>query len=252
MDPAVTRARFPQRLAVVLLASCLLYPVNAGAHLFLTAETLDGALERIAEWHAAAGEQDDEAVQNEALYQLGEAAWELTALMNEEVRAHGLGQQALMTEGIERARAFGLDIAWSEDHQRFFYDGEAYRRYLSRAPDGPFAAESRYRLIELDFYLGVSKSIEALEAKAASKREFLEEYPDFHARARVGIFLGIDYRDLYRLCLERDDTDCEDEYAPLAVEQFRKVATAHADSDSGEVARRLMTRTQHEIEISLR
>ncbi|MGH8222821.1 MAG: hypothetical protein ACREQZ_07590 [Woeseiaceae bacterium] len=236
--------------AVPMLVGCLLFAGNAGAHLFLTTETLRDALERIGERHAAIAGQGTEVANPEALYRLGEAARELAELMNEQVRAHGLGEQALMTEGIERAKAFGVDIAWSDDHQRFFYDGDAYRGYLQRAPDGPLAADSRYRLIELDFYLGPSDSIDGLEENAEGKREFLESYPDYPVRARIGIFLGIDYRDLYRLCLERDDADCEDVYARLAIEQFRKIASEHADSDSddGELAMRLLSRTQSEIE----
>lgn len=216
--------------------------------MLLTAETLDDALARIGELHTLIGEQGDRADDQEALYLLGDAAWQLAELMNEEVRVHGLEQQALMTEGTERAKAFGVEITWSEDHQRFFYDGDAYHRYLLRAPDGPFAADSRYRLIELDFYRAAADNIAALEDKAKNKREFLEAYPDFPAKARVNIFLGIDYRDLYRLCLAADDVDCEETYARLAIEQFRKVASGYADSDSGEIAAQLLVRTQSEID----
>ena len=235
-------------LGRILLFCCLLHAVDAGAHLFLTAETLEDALERIGELRKAASQQGDERVDHEPLYRLGEAAWELTEMMNEEVRAHGLEQRTLMTEGIERAEALGISLSWSDDHQRFFYDGEAYRRYLELAPEGAFAADSRYRLIELDFYLGPADSIEALEAKAKKEREFLEAYPYFPASARIGLFLGIDYRDLYRLCLERGDTGCAKEYAKRAIEQFQAIAEAHPESDSGEIARRLLRRTQSEIE----
>lgn len=233
---------------VLLLLGCLFHAVNAGAHLFLTSETLDDALAQIGEWHSAIGDLDGGATTHEPLYRLGLAAWELAELMNEEVRTHGLGQASLMTEGIERAQAFGVSIAWSEDHQRFFYDGNAFRRYLKLAPDGRFAADSNYRLIELDFYLGPSDDIHALEEKARNKREFLDAYPDFPAQARVSIFLGIDYRDLYRLCLERDDADCKKRYGQLAIAQFGQVASEHANSDSSELAKRLLERTKSELE----
>ena len=239
-------------LGRILLVSCLLHAVDAGAHLFLTAETLEDALERIGELRKATCQQGDEPEDHEPLFRLGEAARDLTELMNEEVRTHGLEQWALMTEGVERAEALGIALSWSDDHQRFFYDGEPYRRYLELAPDGAFAADSRYRLIELDFYLGPADSIEALEAKAKNEREFLETYPDFPASARIGLFLGIDYRDLYRLCVERDDTACANEYARLAIEQFRTIAEAHPKSDSGEIARRLLRRTQGEVNLPTR
>lgn len=251
----MSRLRYPPRTAspaftgrALLLISCLLHGLNAGAHLFLTQETLDDALAQIGEWHSAIAARNGAAAGHEPLYRLGLAAWELAELMNEEVRTHGLGQQSLMTEGIERAQAFGVSIAWSEAHRRFFYDGNAFRRYLELAPHGRFAADSKYRLIERDFYLGPSDNINALEEKAKNKREFLEAYPDFPAQARVGIFLGIDYRDLYRLCLGREDADCKTLYGQLAIEQFGKVASEHPDNDSGALARRLLDRTKSEIE----
>lgn len=241
----------PTALAFVgraMILGCLMYSLNAGAHLFLTTETLNDALAQIGAWHDAVDDRPGGAAAHEPLYRLGQAAWELAELMNEEVRTHGLGQQSLMTEGIERAEAFGVNIAWSENHRRFFYDGSAFRRYVLLAPKGPFAADSNYRLIELDFYLGPTDDIEALESRAINKSEFLDLYPNFPARARVGIFLGIDYRDLYRLCIQRGDADCEARYANLAIEQFRKVGAEHAGSDSGDLATGLLDRTRSEIE----
>ena len=244
----LTRTALPAIMGRVLLAfGCLWHAQDAGAHLFLTTETLNDALAQMQQSHSAIADRDGGVADHEPLYRLGVAAWELAELMNEEVRTHGLGQQSLMAEGIERAHAFGVSIAWSEDHQRFFYDGSAFRRYLGLAPDGQFAADSTYRLIELDFYLGPSDDIRALEDKVETKREFLDSYPDFPAQARVGIFLGVDYRDLYRLCLRRDD-DCRKCYGQLAIEQFGKVASEYANSDSGELAKRLLERTKNELE----
>lgn len=237
----------------VFHATCLLVfaglissPVALG-HLFLTEQSLDDALASIAEWHARIPVTGDDGGGAEALFRAGDAAWALANMMNDEVRVHGLGQQALMTEAIERAREYGVSIAWSDDHQRFFYDGDAYRQYLDAYAGGSFAADSRYRLIELDFYLASADSVAALQARAMEKRSFLDDYPAYAAAARVGIFLGIDYRDLYRLCSGNGDTDCGQHYGKLALQQFRQVAEAHADSDSGEVARRLLQRTSDEI-----
>lgn len=231
---------------LLVFAGLISSPV-ALAHLFLTEQSLDDALASIAEWHAGIPAAGHERGDPEAWFRVGEAGWALADLMNEEVRVHGLGQQALMTEAIERARQYGVSIAWSDDHQRFFYDGDAYRRYLEADACGIFAADSRYRLIERDFFLASSDSVAALQARAAEKRKFLDDYPVYAAAARVGIFLGIDYRDLYRLCTGKADTDCGPHYGKLALQQFRQVAETHADTDNGEVARRLLQRTSDEI-----
>ncbi len=231
---------------LLVFAGLISSPV-ALAHLFLTQQSLDDALASIGEWHAGIPAAGHERGDPEAWFRVGEAGWALADLMNEEVRVHGSGQQALLTEAIERARDYGVSIAWSDDHQRFFYDGDAYRRYLDAAAGGIFAADSRYRLIELNFYLASADSVAALQARAAEKRDFLDDYPAFVAVARVRMFLGIDYRDLYRLCSGNGDTDCGQHYGKLAVQAFRQVAEAYADSDNGEVARRLLQRTSDEI-----
>lgn len=240
-------ARRACRATRLLVFAAIISSPVALAHLFVTEQSLDDALANIAERHAGIPADGDDRGDPQAWFRVGEAGWALADLMNEEVRVHGLGQQALMTEAIERAREYGVSIAWSDDHQRFFYDGDAYRRYLEADAAGTFAADSRYRLIELDFYLAASDSVAALRARAAEKRRFLDDYPAFAAAARVGIFLGIDYRDLYRLCTGNGDSDCGQLYGNLALQAFRQVAETHADSDSAEVARRLLQRTSDEI-----
>lgn len=250
MAGALSRpARWASHATCLLVFAGLTSSTVALAHLFLTEQSLHDALASIAEGYARIPAAGFERGDPEAWFRVGEAGWALADLMNEEVRVHGLGQQALMTEAIERAREYGVSIAWSDDHQRFFYDGDAYRRYLEADAAGTFAADSRYRLIELDFYLAASDSISALRARADEKRSFLDDYPAFAAAARVGIFLGIDYRDLYRLCTGNGDSDgdCGQLYGDLALQAFRQVAETHADSDSGEVARRLLQRTSDEI-----
>lgn len=231
----------------LLVFAALISSPAALAHLFVTEQSLDDALANIADRHAGIPADGDDRSDPEAWFRIGEAGWALADLMNEEVRVHGLGQQALMTEAVERAREYGVSIAWSDDHQRFFYDGDAYRRYLEADAGGTFEADSRYRLIELDFYLASSDSVAALQARAADKRRFLDDYPDYAAAARVRMFLGIDYRDLYRLCTGNGDTGCGQRYGKLALQAFRQVAETQADSDSGEVARRLLQRTSDEI-----
>lgn len=223
----------------------LLAALDAGAHEFLTRETLDDAIERIRDIERSGS--DGKASSVDEVYRLGNAAEALASLINEDVRAHGLDQQELIFGGLDRAAALGVDIEWSSQHKRFFYDGDAWHRYIELAPEGPFAAESRYRLIERNFYLAPADTIDYLQESAAAKGRFLDDYPDFREAARVALFLGIDYRDLYRLCLEQPDATCESEYASRATEQFGQIAGRYAGTDTAEIAERFLARLEGEL-----
>jgi hypothetical protein len=224
----------------------LLAALNVDAHEFLTRETLDDAIERIRD----IGEElsaSDGAVSADDVYRLGNAAEALALLINEDVRAHGFDQQELIFGGLDRAAALGVDIDWSAQHKRFFYDGAAWRRYIELAPGGTFAADSRYHLIERNFYLAPADTIDSLRASAAVKVRFLDDYPRFREAARVALFLGIDYRDLYRLCLEQPDSNCKNDYAERATEQFAQIASRYAGSDTAEIADRFLARLEGEL-----
>jgi len=225
----------------------LLAALDASAHEFLTRETLDDAIERIQDIERELSGSDGKAVPVDAVYRLGNAAEALVSLINEDVRAHGLDQQELIFGGLDRAAALGVDIHWSSQHKRFFYDGAAWQRYLELVPEGPFAADSRYQLIERNFYLAPANTIDSLEENAVVKRRFLDDYPDFREAARVALFLGIDYRDLYRLCLEQPDANCESDYARRATEEFEQIARRYAGNDTAEIAERFLARLEGEL-----
>lgn len=225
----------------------LLVALDAGAHEFLTRETLDDAIERIRDIERELSGSDGQASSVDEVYRLGNAAEALASLINEDVRAHGLDQQELILGGLDRAAALGVDIEWSSQHKRFFYDGAAWHRYLELAPEGPFAADSRYRLIERNFYLAPADTMESLEESAAVKGRFLDDYPDFRNAGRVALFLAIDYRDLYRLCLEQPDANCESDYASRAAEQFEQIAGRYAGTDTAEIAERFLARLEREL-----
>lgn len=235
------RARMFFPLLVVLAA------LDASAHEFLTRETLDDAIERIGDIQQALSGSDGKAVLVDDIYRLGNAAEALVTLINEDVRAHGLDQENLIFGGLDRAAALGVEIDWSSQHKRFFYDGAAWRRYIELAPKGPFAADSRYNLIERNFYLAPADTIDSLQESAAIKGRFLYDYPDFREASRVALFLGIDYRDLYRLCLKQPDANCQSDYAKLATEQFGQIAGRYAGTDTAEIAERFRARLEGEV-----
>lgn len=219
----------------------------ANAHTWLTQDTVDRMLGRMQEAHSTISGSPSE-VHPSALYELGKASSELVILMNEEFAAHGSEQQELLMSAVDGARALGVNILWSRAHNRFFYDGEAFREFIKVADKGEADAEARYFLIEADFYLGDPADGESLQARIDEKREFLDRYPDFRERARVTLFLGIDHRDLWRLCKQRDDSRCATENAEQAAKRFRDVRDQNSGDEIGEVGERLLGRLNAEME----
>jgi hypothetical protein len=114
-------------------------------------------------------------------------------------------------------------------------------------PDGLYAANSRYHLIETGFYRGNAENREDLVARAAMESDFLHRYPEFGNAGRVAMFLGIDYRDLWRLCRAADDFECMDRYAKLNRDHLEAVSAHYADSRTGELARTLLQRFEAEV-----
>ncbi len=158
-----------------------------------------------------------------------------------------MDQQSLLDEAVSRAAGLGVEIAWSEDHQRYFYMGSAYRRYLELVPEGLNAANSRYHLIETGFYRGNAENREELAARTAIESDFLRRYPKFGNAGRVAMFLAIDYRDLWRTCRATDDHECADRYAKLNRDHLEAVSARYADGKTGELARALLQRFEAEI-----
>lgn len=235
----MTKHHFFTTAAVLLLAA------GAQAHTWLTQDTVNRMLDRmtVASAQIAAGNR---APDGQALYELANAASGLATLMNEEFAAHGAEQRELLLSAIDGAEAAGAYILWSGSHNRFFYDGDAYRRFVEVSEPGELDAEARYYLIETDFYLGDARNKSALLSRIDEKVEFLDNYPEFRERARVTLFLGIDHRDLWRLCRELGDSPCEQSNAELAAEQFRAVRDQNPDDEIGEVGERLLARMDGE------
>lgn len=217
----------------------------ADADVVLSAEKLNAALKQMQRLQPG-GENSTGAASANAVFALGEEASVLAELMSREVAAHGRQQQPMLDLALRRTSSLGVDIAWSTDHERYFYDGAAYRRYLQLAPGGPHAAESMFRVLWYDFYHAAADEHAVLVAQAAYKKEFLRRFPDFGKAAEAGLFLAIDYRDLWRDCREIEAEDCDGRYFALARDQFRRVTVEHAGTDEAEIASRLLRRFEAE------
>jgi hypothetical protein len=233
------------RVAVLLLASAV-----ALAHVWLSAEIVDGAMADLRKFTERAGTAADRGERAAAWYEVATTASELTDLMNEEVAGHGTEQQRLLDEAVARAGEIGVRITWSAEHRRYFYLGDAYARYLSAAPDGINAADSRYQLIEVDFYHGDVGDFDMLVRRADDKRDFLQRYPAFGDAGRVAMFLAVDYRDLWRQCRERGDETCAKRYAARLREHLASAADRYAEDRTGPLLQEFSRRFEIEAGLS--
>lgn len=228
------------------LSFSLLLAVSAHAHIPLTEEILDAALGEIAEARSRVDDAQGPEQTADALYELAVQGSSLQDLLNQEIRLHGLGQQGLMDSAAARAKQFGIEITWSQDHVRYFYTGEAYRRYLEIVPDGVNAANSLFHLIETGFYLGDPEDRDSLAARAADELDYLERFADLGNAGRVAIFLAIDYRDLWRLCRASRDADCAAEAAKRLRDHLDEVASRFAGKETASMAESLRRRFEAE------
>ncbi len=221
-------------------AALLLLAAAVQAHIPLTQSIIDDALGDIAAARTAAG--NDTGSKAQALYELAMRATALMDLLNQEIALHGLEQQDLLASAVASAAELGVDIRWSGEHERYFYTGEAYARYLELVPDGLNAANSRFHLIETGFYLGDAGDRDELDARITLAREYLQLYPDTANAARVAIFLAIDYRDLWRSCRAAADAACAERSAALLREHLDAVSARYGDDKTGQMARALLAR----------
>ncbi len=239
------------RLRVTLLTQfgilLLLVVGSVHAHIPLSPAILDDAFEGLQLAQAAADAETKTAKKADATYDFAMKATGLMTLLNQEIQLHGMDQQSLLDEAVSRAAGLGIELTWSEDHQRYFYAGGAYRRYLEAMPDGLNAANSRYHLIETGFYRGNAGNREELAAQAALESDFLRRYPEFGNAGRVAMFLAIDYRDLWRVCHATNERECADRYAKLNRNHLAAVSAHYADGKTGELARTLLQRFEAEI-----
>ncbi|MCH8059236.1 MAG: hypothetical protein IIA11_02130 [Proteobacteria bacterium] len=238
------------RLRVTILTHgilLLLVVGSAHAHIPLSPAILDVALDDIEQAQVTVNGENETAALAAAIYDLALKATGLMMLLNQEIQLHGTDQQSLLDAAVSGAAGLGIEITWSEDHQRYFYTGGAYHRYLELMPDGLNAANSRYHLIETGFYRGNAGNREELAARTIIESDFLRRYPEFGNAGRVAMFLAIDYRDIWRVCHTADDRQCAEQYAQLNRDHLAAVSARYADDTIGKLARTQLQRFEAEI-----
>jgi len=145
---------------------------------------------------------------------------------------------------VQGAAELGVVIHWSGELQRYYYDGTAFRRYLELAPGGSHAADCWFRIIEQGFYYSKNLDRDLLVAAAAKKRDFfLTNYPSYEKADKTGIYLSIDYRDLWRGCRDTGDR----EYAARYLELAQEISSNYSDTNSGDVAARMLMSIENEM-----
>ena len=74
--------------------------------------------------------------------------------------------------------------------------------------------------------------------REAQEQDFLSNYPSYEKADMIGIYLSIDYRDLWRGCRETSDRECAARYLDLAQETLQGIASYYHDTNSGDIAAR--------------
>ena len=234
----------PLRASVAVLV-VLAAAGSAGADVILSAERLNTSLKNMQRLQRQMREGTPEA-QASATFDLGVEADALATLLSDEVAAHGMQERPLLELALRRTREIGVRVEWMVAKDRFFYDGEAFRRYLARAPRGPRAAESAFWLLETEFYQTSGGDPKAIQPAIERKKAFLARHASFPLAPDVGVFLAIDYRDLFRHHRDKGDRAQAARYEKLARQQFRRVAGRHPDTEQGRIAAEMLRRLDAE------
>ncbi len=218
----------------------------ANADVYVSAGSIDDGLGKLRVLISEIHESSDLSKRISAIFALGQEATALADFLSREVAAHGQQEKKLLDKAIEGAAELGAAITWSGDHNRFFYDGAAFREYLELAPLGPHAADCWFRIIEHQFYFSESLDRGSLMVGVTRKRNFLQNFPEHGETGKVGIYLSIDYRDLWRHCRDSGDRQCATRYLNLTREQLQMIASDYKNTSSGEIAARMLKRIEME------
>jgi len=240
---------FCNRPGVIARCALLVLVLSLSAHadVILSADDADDIIRELHLLSAQIHGSYDVSTQSFAAYSLGLEAATLAELLSKEVAAHGDPEDLMIATTVQGAAEVGVVIHWSGEHQRYYYDGAAFRRYLELAPSGSHAADCWFRIIEQSFYFSGELNRDSLASAAAQKQEFLTNHPSFEKADMMGIYLSIDYRDLWRGCRDTDDRECAARYLGLAQETLQGIASDYSDMNSGDVAARMLIRVDKEM-----
>lgn len=238
-------SRHFRSLQCILLALTLCSPVHSDV--ILSADTADAVLKELHLLGAQIHDSNNLPARISAIFALGIEATTLAGLLSREVAAHGEQDILLVDTTVRGAAEVDVVIHWSGEHQRYYYDGAAFRRYLELAPSGSHAADCWFRIIEKSFYFSEELDRDSLAFAAAQKQDFLTNYPSYEKADMIGIYLSIDYRDLWRGCRETGDRECAARYLDLAQETLQGIASDYSDMNSGDIAARMLLRVEKEM-----
>lgn len=228
------------------LLACLLAFSAPASEIILTAENLNESLKQMQRLRQQMDTEPERKA--EYVYQTGILARDLAAVLSEEVALYDSQQGGLIQLALDRTAELGVRIDWVEAKKRFIYDGAAFSDYLKLAPEGEFAANSAYQILETEFVEVSPEDPVALQRAAEHKQDYLSRYPDHEQAAEVALLLAIDYRDLWRLYRSAVDTRNADHYLDLTRNQFNHVRETYADARQAKIATGLLGRLETELQ----
>lgn len=228
------------RLMALIAVAAVGMPVAVRGHAAVDPERLQQALAEAARSERQAREAPGDP---EALYRFGEKVEGVLDLLNQEVAAHG-PDDVLTRLAVDRLRATGAGVDFSEPEGRYRYDLAAFREYLDRAPGGGRAAAAWFRLIGRGFYrrggadaAGPSATdVEGLARAVAEEERFLRRYPTDANAEQVRFFLAVDYCRLARA----EPTPRRARYRRLGREALELVRARHPGTMEARTAEALL------------
>ena len=241
----ITLLWFARRRTAVLATATLLLASPARADVIMTAAGLNSTLktmERLKQEAATAAVR----ARADATFQLAAEADALASLMNEEVASHGMEQRELIDLALGRTKELGVLIAYNRGKKKFFYDGAAFREYLTLDPHGRYAANAEFTLLAYQFYQSEGTDVQQLLAAADAKSRFLARYPAFKGDAELRLYLAIDYRDLYLHYREAHDAAAAEKYRLRTRAEYQRIERLHRGSEQAASARQLLRRFDEE------
>lgn len=230
----------------VLILLLILLPVQARADIVLDPMELNESLKRIARWKGEIEKAPDSEAALEALVSIGKEADELARTFNREIESHGRANAQLIDLAIDRLKKLGVNIGYHQGKSLYYYDCAAYIEYLKQAPQGKGAADARFGLIDYKFFQSMGNNVKELLDAAAEKQKFLKDYPDYAMNPRVILYLGIDYRDLFRLYSRQGERAAAARYRRLAMDAFKRVIARYPESEEASSASYIMSKLETE------
>lgn len=239
--------RYSTAIALLFATTLLLAQGRSQAHVVLDGETAQPILADIAKY---LGETKGGAVEEagaEALYLLGERVDDLVERMNLDVTSHGKSLYAELL--VKRLHEYGIRITLRERSGRYAYDLVAFHEYLKRAPQGPRAADVRFRLIAEAFYGSVGRDavemvdidLEGLRKAIQLKERFLKEHPKHEKVKEVRFFLAIDY---YRFHKNSRDPATAKKYEELSARGLQEIVKDYPGTAEARAAAITLERLQ--------